>query len=76
MIEDKPLRQIIEETPPGNVIFRTDYPQYNAEFVGNVLAKLVEEGNIRRPGPVPRFSDLEVVALSLAAESEGIDSEN
>ena len=35
-----------------------------------------EKGNIRRPGPVPRFSDLEVVALSLAAESEGIDSEN
>ena len=35
-----------------------------------------EKGNIRRPGPVPRFSDLEVVALSLASESEGIDSEN
>ena len=34
------------------------------------------EGNIVRRGPVPRFSDLEVVALSLAAESEGIDSEN
>lgn len=34
------------------------------------------EGNIVRRGPVPRFSDLEVVALSLAAESESIDSEN
>ena len=31
------------------------------------------EGNIVRRGPVPRFSDLEVVALSLAAESESID---
>ena len=35
-----------------------------------------EKGNIRRPGPVPQFSDLEVVALSLTAESESIDSEN
>ena len=46
MIEDKPLRQIIEEILPGNVICMTDFPQYNAEFVGNVLAKLVEEGLI------------------------------
>ena len=34
------------------------------------------QGNIVRRGPVPGFSDLEVVALSLAAESESIDSEN
>lgn len=37
---------------------------------------VTEKGNIRRPGPVPRFSDLEVIALSMAAESEEIDSEN
>ena len=37
---------------------------------------VTEEGNILRPGPVPRFSDLEVIALSMAAESEEIDSEN
>ena len=35
-----------------------------------------ERGNIRRPGPIPKFSDLEVIALSLAAETEEIDSEN
>ena len=35
-----------------------------------------ESGNMLRPGPVPRFSDLEVIALSMAAESEEIDSEN
>ena len=34
-----------------------------------------EAGNIPRRGPVPKFSDLEVVALSLAAETESIDSE-
>lgn len=35
-----------------------------------------EKGNIVRRGPVPRFSDLEVVALSMAAEAEEIDSGN
>ena len=34
-----------------------------------------ENGNVPRRGPIPKFSDLEVVALSLTAESEGIDSE-
>ena len=34
-----------------------------------------EYGNIPRCGPIPKFSDLEVVALSLAAESESINSE-
>lgn len=34
-----------------------------------------ENGNIPRRGPVPKFSDLEVVALSLTAETESIDSE-
>ena len=34
-----------------------------------------EAGNIPRRGPVPKFSDLEVIALSLAAETESIDSE-
>lgn len=34
------------------------------------------KGNIPRSGPVPRFSDLEVIALSMAAEAESIDSEN
>ena len=37
---------------------------------------VTDAGNICRPGPVPRFSDLEVIALSMAAEAEGIDSEN
>lgn len=45
------------------------YKQFSNKFVN-------EAGNIPRRGPVPKFSDLEVVALSLAAESESIDSEN
>lgn len=34
-----------------------------------------ESGNVPRSGPVPKFSDLEMVALSLTAETESIDSE-
>ena len=34
-----------------------------------------ESGNVPRRGPVPKFSVLEVVALSLTAETESIDSE-
>ena len=35
-----------------------------------------ENGNVPRRGVVPKFSDLEVIALSLTAETESIDSEN
>lgn len=35
-----------------------------------------ESGNMLRLGPVPRFSDLEVIALSMAAGSEETDREN
>jgi hypothetical protein len=34
------------------------------------------KGNFLRRGTVPRFSDISVIALSLTAESLGIDSEN
>ena len=33
-------------------------------------------GNVPRRGAVPRFSDLEVIALSMTADASGIDSEN
>lgn len=35
-----------------------------------------ENGNVPRRGVVPRFSDLEVIALAMTAETESIDSEN
>lgn len=35
-----------------------------------------EKGNMPRRGVVPRFSDLEVIALAIAAETESIDSES
>ena len=33
------------------------------------------DSHVPRRGPVPKFSDMEVVALSLTAEAESIDSE-
>lgn len=34
------------------------------------------DGNATRPGPKPRFSDLEVISLSMMSEALSIDSEN
>ena len=42
-------------------------------FSNNLVNEL---GNVPRRGVVPKFSDLEVIALSLTAESLSIDSEN
>ena len=42
------------------------------QFSKNLVNEL---GNIPRRGPIPKFSDIEVVALSLTAEAESIDSE-
>ncbi len=51
----------------------TNFLEICKQFSG----KLVNEfGNIPRCGAVPRFSDLEVVALNLTAEALSIDSEN
>ena len=35
-----------------------------------------ERGKTTRRGVIPKFSDLEVISLSLTAEALGIDSEN
>lgn len=43
------------------------------KFAGN---RVNEFGNVPRRGAVPKFSDLEVVALSITAEAFGFDSEN
>ncbi len=47
------------------------------EVIKDILKEeLTVQNNFKRRGVVPRFSDLEVIALSLTAESLGIDSEN
>jgi hypothetical protein len=47
------------------------------EVVKDILKDdLTLQNNFKRRGVVPRFSDLEVIVLSITAESLGIDSEN
>ena len=41
------------------------------QIAGNLVN---ESGNVPRRGVVPKFSDLEVVALNMASEAVGIDS--
>ncbi|MFZ6023793.1 MAG: IS982 family transposase [Bacteroidota bacterium] len=47
------------------------------EVVKEILSDEINgKGNYRRRGTVPRFSDIEVISLSLTSECLGIDSEN
>lgn len=43
------------------------------QIAGNLVN---EHGNMPRPGVIPRFSDLEVIALNMTSEAIGIDSES
>ena len=43
------------------------------QVAGNLVN---ESGNVPRRGVVPRFSDLEIVALNMTSEAVGIDSES
>lgn len=70
LVKSKPL-----STNPRMCNFNTKFVKI-LEICKQFFHNLVnEQGNIPRRGPMPKFSDLEVVALSLTAESESIDSE-
>lgn len=43
------------------------------QVAGNLVNK---SGNVPRRGVVPKFSDLEIVALNITSEAVGIDSES
>ena len=46
-------------------------------FIENFSHNLFQnDGNIKRPGPKPKFSDIEVITLTITAEVLNIDSEN
>ena len=47
------------------------------EVIKDIIGdEINEKGNYLRRGTVPKFSDIEVIALSLTAECLSIDSEN
>lgn len=55
---------------------KTNFDKFYS-IVHNILKNQVtEEGNFIRCGKRPKFSDLEVITLSLVSEALGIDSEN
>lgn len=41
-----------------------------------IVTEMTEQGNFLRHGKIPKFSDIEVIALSLTVECLGVDSEN
>lgn len=72
LVVTKPLITIISHMHNFIVKFGKILGIYK-EFAGNRVNEL---GNVPRRGVVPKFSDLEVIALSATAEVFGIDSEN
>lgn len=55
---------------------KTNFDKILDLLTGILRDEINEKGNYKRCGVVPRFSDVEVMALSLTAECLGIDSEN
>ena len=43
-INSNTLRQRIEAMPEDSILFRSDFPEYHAEFVGSTLSELTNEG--------------------------------
>ena len=43
-LDSNTLRQRIEAMPEDSILFRSDFPEYHAEFVGSTLAELTNEG--------------------------------
>ena len=54
----------------------TNFIKINDVLKDIIGDEICEKGNYLRRGIVPKFSDREVIALSLTAECLGIDSEN
>lgn len=42
--DNNTLRQRIEAMPEDSILFRSDFPEYHAEFVGSTLSELANEG--------------------------------
>ena len=63
------LRKRIEALPEDSVLFRSDFPEYHSEFVGETLAELTQEGLLVRLAQgiyaKPRWSRFGVVLPSV-----------
>jgi len=76
MVQDRSLRDIISSLPEGSIIFRTDYPQYHSEFVGNILSAMVEENTLIKLAQgiylKPKMSRFGAVSPSIYQVAESI----
>ena len=50
-IDSNTLRQRIEAMPEDCILFRSDFPEYHAEFVGGTLSELANEGVLTKIAP-------------------------
>jgi len=55
---------------------KTNFDKILAVIKDILRDEINDKGNYKRPGTVPKFSDIEVITLSLTAECLSIDSEN
>ena len=46
--DNNTLRQRIEAMPEDSILFRSDFPEYHAEFVGGTLSELANEGALTK----------------------------
>ena len=47
-LDSNTLRQRIEAMPEDSILFRSDFPDYHAEFVGSTLSELTNEGALTK----------------------------
>ena len=70
------LKQRLEAMPEDSVLFRTDFPEYHAEFVGSVLSELTEKGILTKISQgiyvKPRISRFGIVLPSIEKVVEAI----
>lgn len=45
-IDSTTLKQRIEAMPEDCILFRSDFPEYHTEFVGNILTELTNDGTL------------------------------
>jgi len=76
MVQDRSLKDIIGNLPEGSIVFRTDFPQYHPEFVGNILSVMVDKNHLTKIAQgiylKPRRSKFGVIKPSAYQVAESI----
>lgn len=54
---------------------KSNFDKLKSVLIEVIEPKYLSDGNFMRPGPKPKFTDIDIISLSLVAECMGIDSE-